>query len=535
MKNRSISISGKSALPSGHRTASAFGLFVFLAVLLATGAGAGQDLSSLSRGTLEPGPYKAGFRVAYEYDRSRTVSSRYDYRGRLACENNARPVQIAIWYPCRPADNAKHMRYAEYEVTRGTRFDYERDRAEILASYPNRFGSPGTDRDLVRNIRNQILARETTAYKDAPPANGPFPLVLFCSGGGDAPDSHDVLFEFLASHGYTIAAVSSQGMFQRAPAYNLMDEESQVRDMEFAREYMSDEPEVDPLSVCAMGYSYGGLVNVLFALRNFDVAAVLCLDGSICLKDRDRCVKQLPYFTPTRLTSAFMNMARKPHPEQDFGFYNGLIYSDAYLMHFDTLGHAQFTSRPFVGDYSKILSEKNRNVTGINRSQEIVCRYTLRFLDTYLRHDAEAAEFLANSTEENGLDPETVRIESKKAFPYPPRDREFFRLLEEEGIDAAVNVYNEARGIEPGIILFDEETMNQQGYAYLNDGRVENAVILFSLNVDSYPDSWNAYDSLGEAYMKNGQNETAVENYKKSLAINPGNNNAVRMLHKLEE
>jgi tetratricopeptide (TPR) repeat protein len=427
------------------------------------------------------------------------------------------------------------MSYAEYEVIRGTRFEYNRDRDEILDAYPDRFGSPGTDRDLVREVRNQILGRETTAYRDAPPAAGPFPLILFCSGGGDAPYSHDVLFEYLSSHGYVIAAISSQGMYGKAPAYNSMDEESQVRDMEFAAQYTSVLPEVDPLSVCAAGYSYGGLVNVLFALRNFDVDAVLCLDGSICLRNRNRGVKHLPYFSPNRLTSAFMNMVRKPHADQDFSFYEGLKYSDAYLLHFDTLDHAEFTSRPFVGDYSNLLSGKNRNVTRIAASQEIICRFALHFLNAYLKDDPESAAYLARYTEANGMAPESVRIESKKALPYPPKDREFFRLLGEEGVGAAIEVYNRAREIETGVLLFDENDMNREGYAYLNDGRVDEAITLFRLNVDSYPDSWNVYDSLGEAYMKDGQKDLAVENYRKSLAINPRNSNAAGILRKLAE
>ena len=47
------------------------------------------------------------------------------------------------------------------------------------------------------------------------------------------------------------------------------------------------------------------------------------------------------------------------------------------------------------------------------------------------------------------------------------------------------------------------------------------------------PKSANTYDSLGEAYMKSGDKEMAIASYKKSLKLNPGNNNAVDMLKKL--
>jgi D-alanyl-D-alanine-carboxypeptidase/D-alanyl-D-alanine-endopeptidase len=53
------------------------------------------------------------------------------------------------------------------------------------------------------------------------------------------------------------------------------------------------------------------------------------------------------------------------------------------------------------------------------------------------------------------------------------------------------------------------------------------------LNVEAYPASYNTYDSLGEAYMANGDKELAIRSYKKSLELYPKNTNAVEMLKKL--
>ena len=50
-----------------------------------------------------------------------------------------------------------------------------------------------------------------------------------------------------------------------------------------------------------------------------------------------------------------------------------------------------------------------------------------------------------------------------------------------------------------------------------------------------FPDSSNVYDSLGEAYMKNGDKEPAIANYKKSLELNPKNENGAAMLKKLQQ
>jgi cytochrome c-type biogenesis protein CcmH/NrfG len=53
--------------------------------------------------------------------------------------------------------------------------------------------------------------------------------------------------------------------------------------------------------------------------------------------------------------------------------------------------------------------------------------------------------------------------------------------------------------------------------------------------VKEHPNSLNAYDSLGEAYLKNNNRELAIENYEKSVELNPENTNAIEILKELRE
>lgn len=78
-----------------------------------------------------------------------------------------------------------------------------------------------------------------------------------------------------------------------------------------------------------------------------------------------------------------------------------------------------------------------------------------------------------------------------------------------------------------------ERDINNLGYEYLQAGRIEDAVFVFTLNVEAHPESWNVYDSLGEAHMLAGDDERAIELYRTSLEINPDNSNAVAMLQRL--
>ena len=80
---------------------------------------------------------------------------------------------------------------------------------------------------------------------------------------------------------------------------------------------------------------------------------------------------------------------------------------------------------------------------------------------------------------------------------------------------------------------WDEEELLDLGYYFLMFGRFEEAVGVLRLNAKLYPDSWNAWDSLAEAYSGYGQKDLAIEYYKKSLKLNPENENAKGMLKKL--
>ena len=68
-----------------------------------------------------------------------------------------------------------------------------------------------------------------------------------------------------------------------------------------------------------------------------------------------------------------------------------------------------------------------------------------------------------------------------------------------------------------------ETELNQIGYQYLFSGNVDKAIEMFELNVERHPDSWNTYDSLGEALSQKGETNGAVENYEIALSKAPEN------------
>ena len=83
---------------------------------------------------------------------------------------------------------------------------------------------------------------------------------------------------------------------------------------------------------------------------------------------------------------------------------------------------------------------------------------------------------------------------------------------------------------------FDNESvLNSIGYFYLGKGRFEDAITVFEYNTKLFPSSGNVFDSLGEAYYKKGDKQNALLNYKRSLALDPGNTTAQRIIAELSK
>ncbi|MGB6633307.1 MAG: tetratricopeptide repeat protein, partial [Terriglobales bacterium] len=78
-----------------------------------------------------------------------------------------------------------------------------------------------------------------------------------------------------------------------------------------------------------------------------------------------------------------------------------------------------------------------------------------------------------------------------------------------------------------------ESDLNRLGYILMSQNQLDTAIQILRLNVESYPDSANAYDSLGEVYAKHGDRELAIKNYEKSIQLNPNNHGAEEALRRL--
>jgi len=79
-------------------------------------------------------------------------------------------------------------------------------------------------------------------------------------------------------------------------------------------------------------------------------------------------------------------------------------------------------------------------------------------------------------------------------------------------------------------VLINESDFNSHGYELLREKEYKNAIEVFKMNVALYPESDNVYDSLADAYLRDGDSIQAFNNYKIALSYNSGNKRAKRFL-----
>ena len=125
------------------------------------------------------------------------------------------------------------------------------------------------------------------------------------------------------------------------------------------------------------------------------------------------------------------------------------------------------------------------------------------------------------------------RLKSVKKIINESAAYEIEQAILSEGLKKGRGIYQQLKKDNQNTKYFNENEFIQMGYRFLNTNKIIEAIGIFKMSVELFPDSFNTWDSLGEVYMKKGDNANAIMNYKKSLELNPENNNAKKMLELL--
>ena len=127
------------------------------------------------------------------------------------------------------------------------------------------------------------------------------------------------------------------------------------------------------------------------------------------------------------------------------------------------------------------------------------------------------------------------KIMKGKSFSLPKKS--IYRQIRRtcyEAIKKGIKLYHTLKQNDLELYNFDDPNeLNSLGYDLLSEKKINESIAIFKLAISEFPTDANLYDSLGEAYYINKQYDLALENYKKSIELNPNNTNAKTMIEKI--
>jgi tetratricopeptide (TPR) repeat protein len=221
------------------------------------------------------------------------------------------------------------------------------------------------------------------------------------------------------------------------------------------------------------------------------------------------------------------------HSDMDMTGHNVLnewTHADVMTVNMLGMSHPEFCSMcqrwPFgeeqVADYGR---------EDANTSYSWLALYMIQFLNAYVKHDAAAKEFLGRTTADNGVPKHIMGIRFR-----PKSFAEIMRSSARMGEERAWKAFQSFAADPMHRYMTGEERMiNSLGYACLQAKDPGSAVVLFKLNTKAYPDSANAWDSLGDGYEATNDVQDARMAYMRSVELNPGNEHAESELVKLRK
>jgi len=456
------------------------------------------------------GKYAVGFKVITIVDDSRVAKPEYNYLGMKNEGDRRRRITIQLWYPSKANSGKRKLAYGDYCYnnlfkTSDEVIDTNQKNQQFVTfrrSVEGWFGRT-TDEAWDKLIRYPMLAE-----MEAEPVNEKFPLLI----GMLRPLSTSVINELLASNGYVVAMINSEGSssFSESALEN-------IPDMQFVISYLSKNENIND-DIGSFGFSGSGFSQVLFAMSDYRVKALADIESGIYMEGLFQALSASNYYNPAKLRVPFLHI-----------FSHDLSLQEKYIDEFEK--KAKFAKRyrlilnqpklhhwDFAAEgYTSCIFLNNRGTAGNNTRQsfEIASTYLLNFFNSELKKDSLSSHFLLDKSSLQKNSPSLWDITVYDPIkPAPDRD-DFEYIIRKKGIKEALEIMTDALKNDSSSNIMQWYVLNRLGYKFLNEGKYEEAIGIFKLNTELHPDDANLFDSLAEGYERSGDKE----NMKKTTSI----------------
>ncbi len=489
--------------------------------------------TSLDKINLENGKYSVGFCHYTTLDSTRTYSRAMDFTNKKV----ARPISISLWYPAEQiADGKEPLQVLDYLEILKEEEEWEHLPNEQILNWFYYRNTPANQKHL---------AEKTTAYAKVEPAKGKFPVIVYAPSFQASSIENFALCEYLASHGFVVISSLSRGTETRWFSNNSAKEmETQARDMEFLLKEAGKLPLVDYDKIALMGFSFGGLSNTIVQNRNDTIKAIVSLDGTE--RYQYELLEQSPFFDAAKIDVPYIHMAQKDIPDivlkednidaelnTKFQLYDSITQATSYRLKFHDLTHSHFSTLGIL--FADRDKRQDKTDSEIMESYKWVAAYTLHFLNASLNNNQSALRFIENAPSENGvtnsLITQSIKRPKKRAFTF----QDFNDLASKQNYKNLPQLYDSIVKKHPASKI-QEGNLNLLGLQLVfNPDTSSQGIEVFELATILFPNSANLYDSLAEGHLFMGNTEKAIDSFKKSLALNPQNQNAANRLEQLKK
>jgi hypothetical protein len=488
-------------------------------VVLSYGPAPAQE--PLLWGSLKPGPSAVGYRSLYRLDHTRQYDPDFVTDATKLPAHKPRPMYIAVWYPAQKTD-AKPMEYRQYlDASSGdpliAPFAKRLSRHWVAVVSEETVGKEPAYRTPAETAAfERLMATKTIAVKDAPPAEGRFPVVIHHPGLSGVADDSSVLCEMLASHGYVVLCSAYPNWYAEGVGIS-SDLHTSFRDFEFLSRYARELPFADVDRLGATGHSWGAIAVLHWAaLADTSLRAFVTLDsgfehGSIEDTGAEMLICHMKANKGNIRAAALRFASTERKPNFDL-LEPHLTHAPRYGVAVAGLTHNDYVMHGAIRP--ALMPEKWPDPKGTRRtSYDRLCQHILLFFDATLKQQAAASEALQKSVRGEGLD-DGFRLTFKPAAPVPPTQAQLASYLKEHGVEKTVAFIQ-------SIPNLPTERVGSAAFVLLKDHEAKAALPALRYVTKEYPKVVGYQVWLGQALGPTGDRAGALAAYRKAAELLP--------------
>lgn len=464
----------------------------------------------------EYGSYDVGFKSLFTADLSRDNIPYSDWSGKLYAKDErltGRHLPIHIWYPASKSGQSLKFDHFVNLITKQSELDLNAQNdslaKQIFMYQTNELGGAG---EFTKDKLLKLTALETRSNLNGSPLPEKFPLVIFPNGS--SPANQSIMGEYLASHGYVVAAISLKGQYSHVADASVKGLEVAIDDLEFGLQNLLKLNCVDNEQIALLGNAIESSVCAGLASKNKKIKALISLEGGLLSSFEQDLLKKTNFYEPQRIGVPILAIYA-PHPAISPDYIYHLKYSERYFAHFPEMSEFHFLNHGIFENYVPEIIGKPRGntVEGFKTGSHLI----LDFLNAKLKGQEDALE----TTYSNGTASTSKAIDTLFKLPgmkVPPDMTIMKNLFITKGIGSIDSVYQSHKtlnDLQPFSLPFYKAF--KDWLAWKKDPDFVHRLHIYELALESFPNSAESNYYFAHYSNRTGDIETARRYYAKAM------------------